>query len=208
MRETKRIKEWWTIRAQSLVNERDDRCREDRFVDEPESIQEIIHPICGLVLGRQPGLDELALNVVARALTYTSHGGGVIGGARSQKNEEPPPAEVEESHKMRCEHSLVRSRKDHQLDRRKYAGETYEYDDCSIVVPFTVILLRDPGIHETQLLPVLILRRLIEIGERPPANLVPVGNPGSLMGGEGAWRRLRGIFGRFLVYILYGDGRE
>jgi hypothetical protein len=95
-----------------------------------------------------------------------------------------------------------------QLDRRKYTRQTYEDDDCSIVVPFTVILLRNPGIHETQLLLVFILRRLIEIGERPPADFVPVGNPGSLWGGERAWKLLRGIFGLFFVYVLDGDGRD
>ena len=109
---------------------------------------------------------------------------------------------------MRCEDGLVWSRGDRQLAERKYEKETYKDNDRSIVVPFTVILLGNPGIHETKLPLILIFQRFIEIGERPPADFVPVGNTGSLGSGEVAWKRLRGICGLFLICVLDGDGRE
>jgi len=75
---------------------------------------------------------------------------------------------------------MVQGGGDRQLAKRKYARETYRDDERSIVVPFTVILLGDPGIHETKLLLVLLFQRFIKIGECPPADFVPVGNPGNL----------------------------
>jgi len=38
-----------------------------------------------------------------------------------------------------------------------YARVTYTDDDRSVVIPFTVILLGDPGLHETKLLLIFIL---------------------------------------------------
>jgi hypothetical protein len=95
-----------------------------------------------------------------------------------------------------------------QLTKRKYARETYSDDDRSIVVPFTVILLGDPGIHETKLLLILIFQRFIDISESPPTDFVPVGNRGSLRGGVEAWKLFRDIFGLFLVHVFDSDGRE
>ena len=112
---------------------------------------------------------------------------------------------------MKCDVSTAlysSGRGDRQRVERKYAKETYSDDDRSIVVPFTVILLGDPRIHETKLLLVFILERFIDICECPPADFVPVGDRGNLGDGVEAWKLLRDIFGLFLVHVFDGDGRD
>lgn len=79
---------------------------EDRFIDEPKAVQEMVDPIGGFVFGGQAHFDELALNVISGVSSCTSDGGGIVRVAKGEEDEEPAPAKAEASNEMGSEDSL------------------------------------------------------------------------------------------------------
>jgi len=89
-----------------LVDGGNDGSGEDRFIDEPEAVQEMVDPIGGFVLGGQAHFDELALDVVSGVSSCTGDGGGIVGVAKGEEDEEPAPAKAETGDEMGSEDSL------------------------------------------------------------------------------------------------------
>lgn len=149
---------------ENLVDGHDDGSGQEGLVGLPEAREEVVDPISRLVLLVKPLPGELSGDVVSCSGADALDGGRVVGGAAGQHDAEHAVACVEA-----CD---------------KVGGKDSKEDDAGVVVDgaevFGIEELADEVRHGS-VLNGQVLRGLCDaVGERGPANMIPVGDVCSL----------------------------
>jgi len=131
----------------------------------------MVDPICSFVFGGQAHFDELALDVVSGVSSCTGDGGGIVGIAKGEEDEEPSPAKAETGDEMGCEDSLRKSRD--ELVMRQKGEETDKDNDCGIVVPVSKELFVEKR-GENGLDFFIALEGVVDARLLAPADAIPI----------------------------------
>lgn len=90
--EVEEVETRWSDGVEDLVDPRDHLFCDERLIDWPETLQNVVDPFCVLCGAREACHGDVSGDAVAIALAEAGHGRRVVGEAACKENEEPVPA--------------------------------------------------------------------------------------------------------------------